>query len=396
MKFSMIYPFKKAHIFSVLIVTAVLLSSCNFAKNVKLLAGGSLNRTDFVETIPFKYTKDLIVVEARINSTEEKRQFIFDTGAFQGKIEISLAEELGLPTKATKSNSTANGITEEIGVTRIEKFQIGETNFRNISAGKLEYGVNSASQCIAPHGIIGANLMKLANWKINFETQQIHFSDQAFDVNEKAKTMEFDRPLLSGTPEIEIEVSGKTLSGVLFDVGYNGGLVLPSHFASTFPSKVEKKYYDQSTSGIFGTNVDTLISKQLDVSLAGFEMNIPVQFSSTGKALLGNDILEHFTVVIDYENNKISLQSQSEVRVTPPISFIPGVLNDSLWVVNRTTDTLPFSLGDTVQSINGKKPEDMYTSFCDYFLNIRTLLETDSITVTKSSGTTLILNPGDQ
>ena len=121
-------------------------------------------------------------------------------------------------------------------------------------------------------------------------------------------------------------------------------------------------------------------------------MNIPVEFSSIGKALLGNDILEHFMVTIDYDENSITLSSESDVHADQPYSFIPGMLNDSLWVVDRTTDTLPFSLGDTLQSVNGKRPEDMYTSFCDYFLNISTLLQADSLSVTKSSGTTLLLN----
>ena len=394
MKFSLTHPFKKAHLFYALIITIVLVGSCNYAKNVKLLIGGSLERTEFVETIPFEYTKDLIVVEARINSTEENRQFIFDTGAFDSKIEIGLANDMGLSTNATKTNSTAQGISQKIGITRLGKVRIGDTDFSNISAGKLQYGSGSASQCIAPHGIIGANLIKLAHWNIDYQNREIQFSDRPFKKQgRESYTLNFEKPLLSGTPEIEIEVAGKTVSGVLFDVGYNGGLILPSRLSASFPSETTTTYYDRSTSGIFGTNIDTLVSKRLDVSISGYEMNIPVEFSSIGKALLGNDILEHFMVTIDYDENTITLSPESDVHADQPYSFIPGMLNDSLWVVDRTTDTLPFSLGDTLQSVNGKRPEDMYTSFCDYFLNIGTLLQADSLTVTKSSGTALILNP---
>ena len=361
------------------------------------MTGGSLERTDFVETIPFEYKKDLIVVEAQINGQKEKQKFILDTGAFDSKIELSLAIKLSLPTKATKTNSTAQGITQTIEVTQLKHVHLGDTKFSNISAGKLEYDDESASQCIAPHGIIGANLMKLAHWRINYQSHTIQFSDQPFIFQgDEIHTLNFDKPLLSGTPEIELQIEGKTVSGVLFDVGYNGGLVLPARLSESFPDANEKKYYDRTTSGIFGPNTDTLISKKLKVSIGGHDMNIPVEFSSIGKALLGNDILEHFEVAIDYDKNKIMLHPQSEIHVAPPYSFIPGVLNDSLWVVDRTTADLPFSLGDTLQSINGQQPDNLFNSFCDYFINIRTLLQTDSLTVTKRNGTTLILNPGNQ
>lgn len=58
-------------------------------------------------------------------------------------------------------------------------------------------------------------------------------------------------------------------------------------------------------------------------------------------------------------------------------SFIPGILNDSLWVVNRTSDELPFSLGDTLTSINGKTPADYFATHCDYVMGIGALLEQD-------------------
>jgi hypothetical protein len=360
---------------------------------VKLLTGGSLERTDFVETIPFEYKKDLIVIKAKINDEGKKRQFIFDSGAFDSKIEFTLAEDLKLPTKATKTNSTAQGITQRIQITQLEKIQLGNTSFSNISAGKLKYDSESASRCIAPHGIIGANLMKLAHWKIDYQNQNIHFSDRLFSfMGNQSHTLQFEKPLLSGTPEIELAVAGKTVSGVLFDIGYNGGLILPASLLEAFSSEEENIYFDRSTSGIFGTNTDTLIAKKLKVSLAGLDMEIPVEFSSIGKALLGNDILEHFEVTINYDKKVISLSPQSKVEVESPYSFIPGVLNDSLWVVNRTTAELSFSLGDTLQSIQGQRPKDLYTTYCDYFLNIHQILHTDSLLVARTDGTTISLS----
>jgi predicted aspartyl protease len=376
-----------------LLPVIVLMSACNYVKNINLLTSGSLDREDFVQTIPFDYKKDLIVVKAKINGRQEKRQFIFDTGAFDSKIEIGLADKLNLHTKASKTNSTAQGISQKIEVTQLESIELGETVFTDISAGKLRYDEHSASQCIAPHGIIGANLTKLAHWKIDYHNREIQFSDNPVKRSDKEYySLDFDKPMLSGTPEIEIKVGGKMVLGVLFDTGYNGGLILPARLADSFPAPNERIYFDRSTSGIFGTNTDTLTSKQLEVSIGGYAINIPVAFSSIGKALLGNDILEHFEVFIDYDQNRIELHPVENVQVDSPYAFIPGILNDSLWVVNRTSAKLPFSLGDTLQSINGKKPADLYNSFCDYFLNINKLLDTGSLSITAKNGTAIKLN----
>jgi predicted aspartyl protease len=384
------YVASRYYALAALLLVIALMSSCNYINNIKLLTAGSLERENFVETIPFNYTKDLVVIEARINERAEKRQFILDTGAFDSKIEISLASGLNLPTKATKTNSTAQGISQTIDITQLESVWLGDTKFTNISAGKLQYDEHSASRCIAPDGIIGANLIKLAHWKIDYDNQEIQFSDSPFSPSKKAPhSLDFDKPLLLGTPEIELEVAGQTVSGVLFDIGYNGGLVLPAQLSDSFPTNKEQRYFDRSTSGIFGTNTDTLTSKELNVSIGGYTMNIPVEFSSIGKALLGNDVLEHFDVILNYDKNLIELYPQSEIQVETPNSFIPGILNDSLWVVNRTSTELPFSLGDTLKSINGQKPSDLYRSYCDYFFNIGKLIDKDSLLISRIDGSSI-------
>ena len=79
-----------------------------------------------------------------------------------------------------------------------------------------------------------------------------------------------------------------------------------------------------------------------------------------GKALLGNEFLEHFDVFIDYKQKEISLAPISEVKIPPSYEFIPGVLNDSLWVVTRTRLESEFQLGDTLTWVNNKKTTRLF------------------------------------
>lgn len=359
----------------------LILASCSAYRHLRLAANTEVASTKKSHRIPFEYTKGLIVVEANLQTKKTKNRFIFDTAAFQSKVEYLLAEALQLPTKSTRSNGTAQGIRRIIEITIVDSILLGDVQFYGVSAGKLKYDAKSYSPCVAPDGIIGANLIKLANWKIEYQQRFLEVSKHKLlpPENSHYHRLDFTTSFLSGIPKIDIEINGKLIKNVLFDVGYNGGLVIPEKYAALFPNTITKQYIDQSTSGIFGSNRDTLIVKELNVQIGDFSTKIPVQFSSLNKALLGNDFLEHFTVYLDYDEKKIILQPTENVHIAEERSFIPGILNDSLWVVNRTVPNSKLHIGDTLVTINGYTPKDMYSSHCDYFLNVSKLLHTDTL-----------------
>lgn len=376
-----------------LLLTLLLFNSCNYINNIRLLTGGSMQGKDIVETIPFNFIRDIIVVDATLNGDSTTHQFIFDTGAFNSKIEYNLANTIGYTTRATKNNSTAQGVSKNIEVVRIDKINLGSIGFTNIGAGKLMYDSESVSPCIAKDGIIGANLIKLAHWKIDYQKKLLSFSDRPFLVSpyKNNYTLPFSKPLLSGVPKINLSINKQSIKGILFDVGFNGGLVLPAEFENLFESDSTIIVIDQSTTGIYGSNIDTLTTKILQVDIGGFKSRIPVEFSTIGKALLGNEFLKHFTVLINYDSKEITLIPQKEVKIEQPLTFIPAVLNDSLWTVDRIASYMPLQLGDTLLSINGKKPRDLFKNHCDYFMNIGQLLDQKALEIVTADRDTLLI-----
>ena len=352
--------------------------NCSYVKNVNLLLSGEIKRKNYIQKLPFEFKKDIIIVKARLNADTTEREFIFDTGAFNSKVELGLANELQLEVITKKENSTAQGLSRKIEVVRIDSLQIGETLVNSVGAGKVDYDGNSSSPCLAKDGIIGANIIKLANWKIDYQEKMMYFSDLTFPKKNKTKVLPFSRPILSGVPSIEIKISGKTVINILFDVGFNGGLVLPINLANQFSEKVEQIILDKSTSGIYGTNADSIIAKKLLVSVAGFQTEMPVEFSSLNKALLGNEFLKHFQVSIDNENREIHLEQKETVSISKPRDFLLGIANDSTWIVNRTSPKYQLKLGDLISSVNGKKPIDLFSSHCDHVMNYRKLADFDS------------------
>ncbi len=344
-------------------------------------------------SIPFKYTKKLIVVDVSLNNSKKTNSFIFDTGAFQSKVEYKLSEELKLKTITKRNNGTAQGVKREIEITSVDSIKLLTSSFFNISAGKLKYDATSYSPCVAADGIIGANLIKLAHWKIDYVNKEMKVSKDPFliNANDTQYTLEFATSFLSGVPKVDIQIDGQIIENVIFDLGYNGGLVVPYKFANQFHSENSQTIIDQSTAGIFGSNRDTLLVKELNVQLGVFKTKIPVEFSSLNKALLGNDFLEHFTIYLDYNDNKVTLIPNSTIEVDKAKTFIPGVLNDSLWIVNRTNPKLPLNIGDTLKTINGYKPKDVFKSHCDYFLNISEFLKSDTLNIEANNGNRISL-----
>lgn len=374
-------------IFVFLVILVFTVTSCNTINEIKFQANSDVEIDD-VTILPFNYTKKLIIVKAQLNNSNKQNSFIFDTGAFQTKIAYNLSEDLKLPTIAKRNNGTAQGIKREIEITSIDSLKLSKSRFYNISAGKLKYDQKSYSPCVAEDGIIGANLIKLAHWKIDYQKKEMMVSQKPILVhsNNEKYEVDFYTSFLSGVPKIDIEINGQIIKDVIFDLGYNGGLVVPFRFAERFHSTKTQTIIDQSTTGIFGSNRDTLLVKQLNVKIGSFKSTIPVEFSSLNKALLGNDFLEHFTVYMDFNDEKIVLESIEPIAIDKPQTFIPGILNDSLWIVNRTNPKLPFKIGDTLKTINGHMPKDLFKSHCDYFLKISELLTSETLFIETKQG----------
>jgi predicted aspartyl protease len=368
------------------------LTSCNYLKNINLLTSGNLDRENFVDSIPFEMKKDLVIVKAQINGNQKPLDFIFDTGAFNSKINHTLTEEYRLETKAVKENEDSNGNVKVIEVTQLEEVQLGQTLFTDIGAGKVVYAEESPSPCIAEHGIIGANLIKLAHWKIDYQKQMIYFSDEAFSVDNPstAITFNYDSPALSDTPKVEFKIAGRSVENLMIDTGSNGGFRLPFSVAKASTSTETQTYYDRSVSGIYGFNTDTLVVKNLQ--LDDFNTTFPIEFSALGKGLIGNEFLKYFILYMDTDDEKIILEPQSPV-IAPresQLSFMPT--SNNKWVVNRVsaTSTQPLKLGDTLLKVNDKTPEDLYKDYCEYVMKNHELYTNDTIQMITKTGDTIV------
>lgn len=381
--------------FILLLLSMVLVTgACNYSKNVLLLSRGELLRDDFRTTIPFHYEKGLILVEATTGSETAPRRFIFDTGAFESKVEKSWGLSLGLPQKATKLNHAAQGVSRKITITQMDTLFVGGVPFGKISAGLLQYDSLSASRCLAPGGLIGANLIQHAHWKIDYQQQLLRVSDQPFEVSPDAAVLPFSHPTLSGKPSISIKVGGNTVKHLIMDTGYNGSLTLPKSLLPEFEGYPVDTLIDQSGTGIYGhaAEADTVFRMLLPLRFGKHTLQAPVEFTRNG-GYLGNEVLENFIVHLNYDNNTIAFVPATAPTTHAGLDFVAGILSDSLWQVRRCLISSPVHFGDTLARIGGYRPCDLYDDYCGYVLGIRELLAQDTLRLEYPAGAIIEFNP---
>lgn len=131
----------------------------------------------------------------------------------------------------------------------------------------------------------------------------------------------------------------------LLDMGSSGGLSLSSHWGARLKqvlTNVKKKVYD--TGGVGGSRVD-YIFKADKISIAGndiLDMRLDYSGNTRGMmagdgydGLVGNALLEHFDVIIDFEKCEIWLRPNRNFNATKPTDAgITLTQQPDCWIVN--------------------------------------------------------------
>ncbi len=357
--------------------------SCNYISNVHLLSRGGVEQKNFYESIDFENRHGIIVVKGTVNGRSDTLEFIFDTGAFDNKISQRWADNYDLKERATKDKSDAQGNSNEISMTLLKKVSLGNIDFKNTAAGIIEYPENSLSPCIAADGIIGANLIREANWKIDYVNNKIWITDDFSRFEEldpeTNPAIKFKKPTLSGTPSIDLNVNGKELGNILFDTGSNGSVDLPKSIRDQVIGESNTKWdttLDNSSSGIWGTNFDSVFTSHSNVQFKGYDaLESEINFAEKGFAKIGNDVLERYDVYLNYDKKRIYLKKNANydsVNSESSFGFIPYYNSENYWTVENIVlgseaHQAGLQFGDKILTIDGKTPSQFYSSFCGYF-----------------------------
>ncbi len=278
------------------------------------MTAGESQKEPFHVTIPFEYKAGLPFVQVTVNGV--KGNFLFDTGA-PNVISEELAEKLGVKSLAeAKVNDSGGNSTRGNANVKLDNVEIGGVHFYNTGAIVQNLSGSDIFKCLKFDGVIGANLMRTAFWKIDYQNGEISIASDLnlLDSLDGYTTLTFKQKF-TGTPEISIQVNGQTISDLTFDTGSNGHISMPLSKMSDFGDQLESTYSIGATSyGVGGrTQSDTTYYVMTDSITFGeefFERKI-VEFEAHADNI-GNEFLQNFDVIMDWQSKQFYLKKRKE------------------------------------------------------------------------------------
>jgi predicted aspartyl protease len=325
------------------------------------MKSGKTQQKDFFITIPFKFRAGLPILEVKVNGL--KANFLFDTGA-PNVISLEFAEKLRLKTKAKGSveDSGGNKVTGQKYVS-LSNVKIGSVNFLNTGAIIQNLNSSDIMKCIKLDGIIGANLMKKAFWKIDYENQTLTLTDNIskLEITDDYKSLKF-KAKISGTPLVSLSINGNEIKNITFDTGSNGQITLPKKIYHKLKKKglLKSTFIKGSTSyGVIGKSQSdtTYFAKSKNFRIGDISLNNKILKFRKHSDIIGTGFLKNFDIILDWKNSIIYLKKNKDYDYSSikDFGFKPDLRDNKLFVgaiFNKSDSNGKLEIGDEILEIN--------------------------------------------
>jgi len=274
--------------------------------------------------IPFEIHNGLILIKLKMNGIN--LNFLYDTGAentilFKREIAVVLGMKSSRRVKLIGS-SLNNFIYGYIVHNVYFQFQSNVSRYENIIV--LEENIFDLQQVLGLHvdGLIGGSFFRNTGVKIDYKKQIITIYHPAKNKMNLDDYSEIPVQFHDHKPYIQayIEKYDGTSQNIrlLIDTGSSIPLILHANVDSSLiaPDHLTKGHIGVGISGaLIGTvgivkkiGFSEFSFDEVITSLQDFEYITPEEASKTRHGIIGNDMLNRFTVYIDYSRNQIFLK----------------------------------------------------------------------------------------
>ncbi|NUM31059.1 MAG: aspartyl protease family protein [Bacteroidetes bacterium] len=265
-----------------------------------------------ITNLHFDYKNRIINFKAKINDGKKYYDFVLDTGA-PTFITDSVLHEHALELLSTTEAIDANQNHQEVNIYNINSILLSDKRIFNIEAAHSA-GVNNMAVLKerANGGLIGSNAMKNSIWMIDYKNYEIKITDNVdlLQIPKNAYITKMSKDNF-GCPMIKIDIGNFKKLNVVIDLAYNGSVLLPASF-------INKPIFNDSLTfsknEILSTGFASEIKQNSYFFLKKLEfgnLNLKnVKCSTSGKntrALIGNEFLENYIVILDFIHNKFIL-----------------------------------------------------------------------------------------
>lgn len=324
----------------------------------------------FITSFPFKQLNGgVMLVKARFDTLSDTLNFILDTGSGGISLDSTTTEMYHIP--HVPSGRYIYGIA---GVRKVDYTPNKSLTFPGLTVDSLDFYINDYDVLTSVYGIkidgiIGFSFLSRYLVKINFDSLQISVFTPGF-VNYPPNGQML-HPSFQGLPIIPITIkdSRKFASNYFFDTGAGLCLLLSSKFNQDSSILLKRrKPVEIEVQGMGGKKRMRLsLIKELQIGNYKFrkvptylyddEFNVLSYPDRTG--LVGNDILRHFNLIINYRQKEIYLTPNSHFRDLFDYSYtgmtmysLDGAVFIDDIVKGSPADKAGLKNGDVIMAIN--------------------------------------------
>lgn len=322
-----------------------------------LLESSIENKPGYKTDLPIiDNVNDFVIIKIKIDGNDFN--FLYDTGSM-----ISLiSENAAGNAERFKKISLTDGSGKNEKVSTVKKdIALNNIVFKDIGFAVIDFEHLNKYSCIQIDGILGANAIRLCNWRINPSDKVLKLSDALFPVDSEALEIELEyvNKLL---PLLKINVKNDSFWALL-DTGYSNTLIINKDFYLN--SKKLKSMPFTSGNGIFSGTYKKLKEqeiKKIDLDSLYINNNLFINVESyitDEKPLLGYGFLKNYISTINMEENKLflkPLKNSQEKKGSFDISFTMNNKNELIIAYIWDNSQLKedgVKFGDRITEING-------------------------------------------
>lgn len=280
----------------------------------KVIQKGSIDTPTFEESIPVEVEIGLIIVPVTIQGITYR--FLFDTGApFSISEELQAKLDYKVISKGNIKDSDNN--RKIVKYVQVDSILVGQIPFIQQTAFVGDFTSNPTIKCLQLDGIIGSNMMRYCNWRINYQEQELLLSSKV-DKPSHSVSVPFHTDAQYNIL-VDLNINGATIRNLTVDYGSNGSLSLPDEVYKTLEQhdKIEKGFLEEGVkqSGLIGLPVpiQRRITYADTIQIAPLKVD-DIEIRSGSAALIGKKILSRYIVTIDWDRRQLHFSESKSAK----------------------------------------------------------------------------------
>jgi aspartyl protease/PDZ domain-containing protein len=263
-------------------------------------------------TVPFELINNHIYVQARLNGQGPFR-LLCDTGG-ANIVTPELAQRLGLKSEGALQGRGVGEKSEDVGLTKVEKVQVGDVTVDNQVFAVYALGPFASAEGVPSLGLIGYEVFKRFVVRVDYEKGLLTFTEPtAFNYTGKGVVVPFI--FNAHIPQVDGAIDG--IPGKFdIDTGSRASLDILAPFAEKHQFK---ERYPVKIEGVTGWGVGGAARSQVirakELRLGDVSVKNPVTELSLQKGgafvdpyvagNVGAGVLKRFNITFDYRNQKL-------------------------------------------------------------------------------------------